>query len=237
MPVTEETARGYDLPNAGNKLIDDVERIRSALYSVDGDVTSLLTQLGLRAALNHGHTIDQITGLQTALDSKLNASSLNLTLGGLSNVSDAAAANNQVLMWVSTQWVPVSLQQNHIQGLETAFTNVNTAIAAKMDAASLAAATAKTAPADTDTINLIEVTTNVLRKITWANVKTVLMSLFVQQGTGVGQSTNTIKIGHSADGPRVTVDTTDFGPITFGKKTVGTGAPTGGNNGDFHLQV
>jgi hypothetical protein len=35
----------------------------------------------------------------------------------------------------------------------------------------------------------------------------------VQQGTGVGQGGNTIKIGHDGTGPRITVDATDFGRV------------------------
>jgi hypothetical protein len=35
----------------------------------------------------------------------------------------------------------------------------------------------------------------------------------VQQGSGVGQTGNAVKIGHSAIGPKLTVDTTDFGRL------------------------
>lgn len=37
----------------------------------------------------------------------------------------------------------------------------------------------------------------------------------VQQGTGVGQSTNLIKIGHSSSGVKLTVDLTDFGLLWY----------------------
>lgn len=37
----------------------------------------------------------------------------------------------------------------------------------------------------------------------------------VQQGTGIGQKTNTIKIGHSSSGVKLTVDLTDFGTLWY----------------------
>lgn len=41
----------------------------------------------------------------------------------------------------------------------------------------------------------------------------------VRQGGGAGQLTNTVYIGHSANGPRLQVDTTDFGPFSFAGHT------------------
>lgn len=37
----------------------------------------------------------------------------------------------------------------------------------------------------------------------------------VQQGGGIGQLSNKVYLGHSAQGPRITVDSTDFGPLSL----------------------
>jgi hypothetical protein len=82
--------RHYPLPDAANKVNEDVQRLIDAFAAIDGDVAALFAALATKAAVSHGHTITEITGLVTALDGKA-AVAHNHTLAGLSDVSIAGA--------------------------------------------------------------------------------------------------------------------------------------------------
>ncbi|WP_428700211.1 hypothetical protein [Stappia sp.] len=82
--------RNYPLPDAANKVNEDVQRLIDAFAAIDGDVAALLAALATKAAVGHGHAIADITGLATALDGKA-AVAHNHTLAGLSDVSIAGA--------------------------------------------------------------------------------------------------------------------------------------------------
>lgn len=69
--VTEN--RGYQLPFAENDLVDDVARLIAAIAAIDLDVANILVAIATKAAAVHGHTIADTTGLQGALDAKLDA--------------------------------------------------------------------------------------------------------------------------------------------------------------------
>ncbi|MEI9428739.1 pyocin knob domain-containing protein [Mesorhizobium sp. Cs1299R1N3] len=71
MTVTNTTSnRGYQLPDEGNQLADDVLRLISALSAIDVDVAAILVSIANRALLVHQHVISDTAGLQAALDSK-----------------------------------------------------------------------------------------------------------------------------------------------------------------------
>lgn len=98
-------------------------------------------------------------------------------------------------------------------------------------------AASKSTPLDSDLFGLVDSAASwVMKKLTWGNLKATLKSYFdaiyapisvvsskqdalgftpVQQGGGVGQLTNKIKIGWSASGLKATVDTSDLGVIAF----------------------
>ena len=82
--------RNYPLPDAANKLNEDVQRLIDAFAAIDGDVAALLAALATKAAVSHGHAIADITGLATALDGKAAVAHTH-TLAGLSDVSIAGA--------------------------------------------------------------------------------------------------------------------------------------------------
>ncbi|WP_417766717.1 hypothetical protein [Stappia sp.] len=82
--------RNYPLPDAANKVNEDVQRLIDAFAAIDGDVAALLAALATKAATTHGHAIADVTGLATALDGKA-AVAHNHTLAGLSDVSIAGA--------------------------------------------------------------------------------------------------------------------------------------------------
>lgn len=77
MPTFDITAnQSYPLPHADNDLEVDVGRLRSALSAIDTDIATILSGLSGKASIIHSHTISDVTGLQTALDLKLNASAI-----------------------------------------------------------------------------------------------------------------------------------------------------------------
>ncbi len=105
-------------------------------------------------------------------------------------------------------------------------------------AGDLALAASKTTPVDADNVFLLDsAAANNPKKLSWSNIKATIKTYFdtlyatktelgtkqnalgytpVQQGTGVGQSTNTVKIGwSSAARLKVTVDNSDQGYVTF----------------------
>ncbi|MBL6431662.1 MAG: hypothetical protein HPM95_13010 [Alphaproteobacteria bacterium] len=70
MPTPTTANRNYPLPHPENELDTDVQRLVSALQSIDADVASLLVSVSQAALGTHGHTISDVTGLQAALDAK-----------------------------------------------------------------------------------------------------------------------------------------------------------------------
>ncbi len=86
MPTFDITAnRSYPLPHANNDLELDVDRLRSALSAIDTDIATVLSGLATKANASHTHVISDVSGLQTALDLKLAASSVS---GAAANLLD-----------------------------------------------------------------------------------------------------------------------------------------------------
>ena len=114
--MTTNTAnRGYQLPNPANFLDEDVLRLISALQAIDADMASVLAGLLGKAAAAHGHVINDVAGLQQALDGK-QAVGVYGSLGSLSDVSDTAPANNMFLRFTGAEWAPVAFDASMIAG-------------------------------------------------------------------------------------------------------------------------
>ncbi len=114
--MTTNTAnRGYQLPNPANFLDEDVLRLISALQAIDADMASVLAGLLGKAAAAHGHVINDVAGLQQALDGK-QAVGVYGSLGSLSDVSSAAPANNMFLRFSGSEWIPVVFDASMIAG-------------------------------------------------------------------------------------------------------------------------
>lgn len=111
--------QGYQLPDATNKLKDDVLRVIAALSAIDTDVTGLLLALASKSNTGHGHGMDAIAGLVAALGNKLEVG-YHDALGNLTDVDVAGVANGMALLRQASKWIPVALQINNIAGLETA---------------------------------------------------------------------------------------------------------------------
>lgn len=112
---TNTANRGYQLPSPANFLDEDVLRLISALQAIDADVASILTSLIGKAAAAHGHVINDVAGLQQALDGK-QAVGVSGSLGSLSDVSDVAPANNMFLRFSGAEWAPATFDASMIAG-------------------------------------------------------------------------------------------------------------------------
>ncbi|MDP2358636.1 MAG: hypothetical protein Q8M31_21635 [Beijerinckiaceae bacterium] len=76
------------LPAAVNKLSDDVARLIAALNGIDSSLASTIASLSGKANTSHGHSISDVSGLQSALDQKIGTGT-NLPI---SQVTDLQAA-------------------------------------------------------------------------------------------------------------------------------------------------
>lgn len=118
MPMTDDrTSRNYPLPHSGNKISEDVARLRQAFAAIDADVVALLAAVATRAALGHVHALADVTGLVAALAGKA-ATVHTHGLGDLTDVDVSSVANGQLLKRVGTKWQPAGLQLGDISGWE-----------------------------------------------------------------------------------------------------------------------
>jgi hypothetical protein len=113
MPALTTANRSYQLPDKDNYLDQDVYRLIAAITAIDTDVASLLTSVAARALLVHTHVIADVSGLQAALNNKLDVA-VGITLDQLTDVNTASAASNQFLRYVTNTWVPVTFDASMI---------------------------------------------------------------------------------------------------------------------------
>lgn len=101
--------RGYPKPVEGESVAEEFYRLQQfVLDMIDGDVHALFDAVAGLAPLNHGHAIDDIAGLQAALDGKMPASTT-FSLEALTDVSGAdAAPDGYVLVKSAGLWVAVA---------------------------------------------------------------------------------------------------------------------------------
>jgi len=113
--VTENTTpnQGYQEPHSDNNLSDDVLRLVTAFRTIDSDVASAFAQIALKAGLVHSHQIENINGLQSALDGKAAAGHAH-SLNNLSDVDVSTSTTLQVLMKSATGWIPSKIDGSHI---------------------------------------------------------------------------------------------------------------------------
>lgn len=108
MEDAREPNRNYKVPHVANTIQEEFPRVGDAIRAIGVDVAALLTSVSQRALVVHDHTIAQVTGLQTALDSK----HPNTWRPGLDEITDVNApspAAGQVLMRVGSQWQPANV--------------------------------------------------------------------------------------------------------------------------------
>ncbi|GLK74680.1 hypothetical protein KHC23_08645 [Ancylobacter dichloromethanicus] len=127
--IDDRTAVGdLPLPNALNRLRDDVERIRAAIEGSASSMAANAAGLGARAPLVHQHEIGQIVGLLDALGAKM-AADWRPTLDELVDVDVASAANGMVLKRVGAAWIAAAIQLGDVTGWQdTVAALINSAI-------------------------------------------------------------------------------------------------------------
>lgn len=103
-----EPTRNYKIPAVGNTVAEEFPRVGDAVTAIANDVASLLTSVAGRALLSHTHTIANVTGLQTALDSK-HPDTWRPSLDDLTDVNAPSPTSGQVLMRVGSAWQPAPI--------------------------------------------------------------------------------------------------------------------------------
>lgn len=128
MTIDNETpGRGYDLPDATNKLSEDVVRLISALSQIDADIVALNTALAGKAASSHNHDMSEITGLVAALTAKAAAVHTH-AISALTGVSITSPTSGQALVYNGTSWVNATLAVANISGLQATLNSLQAQI-------------------------------------------------------------------------------------------------------------
>lgn len=139
MTVNNSTAnRGYQLPHPSNFVSDDVNRLIAAFNAIDADVAAAILAIAGKAATGHGHLINDVAGLQAALDGKMSASA-RLAIAALSDVDVSGIAQNMFLRWNGSKWVPVAFDAGMIAGGTVADARLPSRLTASALAAAYAA--------------------------------------------------------------------------------------------------
>lgn len=133
------------------------------------DVTGLQTELNGKASTSHTHAISDVTGLQTALDGKASSSHTHIIsdVTGLQTALDGKAASSHT-------HTASQVTDFNTAALAAAPAETTTTIGALVNGA-----TSKTTPVDADQIGLMDsAASNVLKKLSWANIKATLKTYF-----------------------------------------------------------
>ncbi len=139
------------------------------------DITDLTTDLAGKAASSHTHAQSDITNLTSDLAGKAASSHTHAQSDVTNLVTDLAGKQPLASVLTNTTASFTTAQESKLAGIEasadvTDAGNVGSAIHG---------ATGKTTPVDADTIPLIDSeASNVLKKLTWANLKATLKTYF-----------------------------------------------------------
>lgn len=104
----------YLLPDPENLMrTEDVPRLVTSLQMLDADIAAILANMLNLAPLNHGHPIEAISGLASALSGK-SPTGHSHGIGTLGGVDLANAAAGQLMGFSGTIWIPVTLTAAHL---------------------------------------------------------------------------------------------------------------------------
>ncbi|MBT9293295.1 hypothetical protein [Prosthecodimorpha staleyi] len=106
--------RNYPVPSTENTIEQDFLRLIELVGLLDVDLATVIAALAGKAATEHDHAIDDITGLATALSAKA-AANHNHALSGLSDVTATGAPVGTVLVKTSGGWQAGGLDAAIIQ--------------------------------------------------------------------------------------------------------------------------
>ena len=181
------TNRINSLINAAPAALDTLGEIATQLAADESAAAALTTAVSLKAPLASPTFTGTVSGITKAM----------VGLGSVDNTADAAK--------------PVSTATATAIGVETS--RATAAEALKAPLASPTFTGTVTAPTFSGALsgNATNITGTYAGAITSSQVTTGLSYTPVQQGTGVGQLGNLVKIGWSGSGLKVTVDVSDLG--------------------------
>ncbi|QFT70686.1 hypothetical protein FIU93_28135 [Labrenzia sp. THAF35] len=110
MPTDAITAQlGIPKPDPANNVDYDFTRIILAMEMIDGFIHALQTALAGVAPSNHTHVIDDVDGLQAALNALANSiANVSGTLAGLEDTDVSDATQGMLLQYLNEKWVSVA---------------------------------------------------------------------------------------------------------------------------------
>ena len=118
MPVDNKTTtQNYKLPDGANNISDDVLRLIDALNAIDAGMAARITEIAGKAAVTHTHPIVQVTGLQNALDAKVDTSHT-YSLDDLSDVDASVSTAGQYLGRSAGGWQPKAIPIADVTSLQ-----------------------------------------------------------------------------------------------------------------------
>lgn len=110
MPTDAVTAQlGIPKPDPANDVDYDFTRIILAMEMIDGFIHALQTALAGVAPSDHTHVIDDVDGLQAALNSLADSiANVSGTLAGLEDTDVSDATQGMLLQYLNEKWVSVA---------------------------------------------------------------------------------------------------------------------------------
>ncbi|MBN8181026.1 hypothetical protein [Roseibium aggregatum] len=110
MPTDAITAQlGIPKPDPANDVDYDFTRLILAMEMIDGFIHALQTALAGVAPSNHTHVIDDVDGLQAALNALANSiANVSGTLAGLEDTDVSDATQGMLLQYLNEKWVSVA---------------------------------------------------------------------------------------------------------------------------------
>ncbi len=110
MPTDAITAQlGIPKPDPANNVDYDFARLILAMEMIDGFIHALQTALAGVAPSDHNHDIDDVDGLQAALNTLADSiANVSGTLAGLEDTDVSDATQGMLLQYLNDQWVSVA---------------------------------------------------------------------------------------------------------------------------------
>lgn len=107
------------LPHRENRSDDDVERLRDAYLMLDAFAQALSIAVSGKAAQEHQHGMDAITGLLDALASKAGNDHQH-SLASLTDTDLSEVANGKFFKFVGNKWIPATILAGDVPSFEEA---------------------------------------------------------------------------------------------------------------------
>lgn len=238
-----------DLANAATALTNlGLTATAAELNYTDGVTSAIQTQLDAKASSSHTHTASDITDFDTEVsnNASVTANTAKISYTDAAKVAgiEAGATADQTGAEIKSLYEAeadtnafTDAEKTKLSGVETS-ADVTDVVNV---GSSIHGATAKTTPIDADTIPFIDsAASNVLKKVTWANVKATIKTYFDTIYAAVSHTHNHTEITDYDTELAGTTNTTAFTPTSdyhpATKKYVDDAVTAGGGYTDEQAQ-